>query len=170
MVIRLLTTGYVLIIILILNFSAFMHVARLFQATMHAKYVQSILELNGISDLKSTRKTLKPCRQELSSSSTQLQSRKPWRRRRYGKRHLHIKTYPIVTLSACHTCSTLIFSHLTNQIPNLWRCRCRCCHRYESSLISHFRSWLAREWPWWHDKKKWKMRCWISKFVLLLSP
>ena len=28
--------------------------------------------------------------------------------------------------SACHTCSTNIFTHLTNQIIDLWRCRRRC--------------------------------------------
>ena len=28
-------------------------------------------------------------------------------------------------VSACCTCSTLIFHHSTNQILSLWRCRCR---------------------------------------------
>ena len=29
-------------------------------------------------------------------------------------------------ISACRTCSSLIFPHSTNQILNLWHCRCRC--------------------------------------------
>ena len=31
-------------------------------------------------------------------------------------------------ISACRTCSTLIFTRSTNQILNLWRCRCRSRH------------------------------------------
>ena len=31
-------------------------------------------------------------------------------------------------ISACRTCSTLIFPRSTNQILNLWRCRCRSRH------------------------------------------
>ena len=30
-------------------------------------------------------------------------------------------------ISACRTCSTIIFPHPTNQILNLWRCACRSC-------------------------------------------
>ena len=36
---------------------------------------------------------------------------------------------------ACRTCSTIIFCHSTNQIINLWRCRCRCCLHFLNSLI-----------------------------------
>ena len=40
--------------------------------------------------------------------------------------------------SACPRYSKLIFPHSSNQTLNLWRYRCSCHHRRESSLISWF--------------------------------
>ena len=39
---------------------------------------------------------------------------------------------------ACCTCSTIIFPHSTNQILNLWLCRCRCrsCRWCQNSLMT----------------------------------
>ena len=41
-------------------------------------------------------------------------------------------------LSACRTCSTVIFAHSTNQIIVFWRCHFRCCRLCFSSLIGSF--------------------------------
>ena len=37
---------------------------------------------------------------------------------------------------ACRTCSTIIFSHSTNQIVDLWRCRRYCRCHFLTSLLS----------------------------------
>jgi len=34
---------------------------------------------------------------------------------------------------ACSTCSTIILTHSTNQIVDLWRCRGRCCRHFLNS-------------------------------------
>ena len=45
----------------------------------------------------------------------------------------------VLFISACRTCSTLIFTRSTNQILNLWRCCCRCRSRHwcQGPLIIH---------------------------------
>ena len=40
---------------------------------------------------------------------------------------------------ACHTCSTIIFLHSTNQIIDLWRCRWCCRRQSLNFLISRYR-------------------------------
>ena len=41
-------------------------------------------------------------------------------------------------ITACRTCSTIIFPHSANQILNLWRCRCRSCRWcFNTSVCAH---------------------------------
>ena len=44
---------------------------------------------------------------------------------------------------ACGTCCTIIFLNSTNQIIDLWRCRCRSRHRFlNTALARSARAWF----------------------------